>query len=221
MYWSTLFVAVTSFAAASVSADFVQGVPPSPYPDQALKRRVVIDATKACADADDKDLPRNIQLASWVECKTLSFYPYPRTPAANDTDWKKGYYETFHPSLRASFNNTRYDYTTFVKAYEGFSAAISQNYGTGWQQWRDFYVASPHATNVTSRGGVVISMGVNGGILRGQTEANNYPNAGYWIVEEINDRRWVTVLTELSTSPAQPLVDGGQWAGCETPKKEL
>ncbi|OAG09157.1 uncharacterized protein CC84DRAFT_1174507 [Paraphaeosphaeria sporulosa] len=98
----------------------------------------------------------------------------------------------------------------------GFSSAIGKNYGTGWQQWRDYYVASPDTWDPKGRGGVVTTQGFNGGVLRNQTVANNYPNAGYFVVKEIEGRRWIWELREHGTAPtAQTLPEMGQKWPCD------
>lgn len=147
---------------------------------------------------------------------SLAFYPYPRTEAADDTDWLPGYKAAIHPNGRFSWNNTRYNYDGFLKIYKGFSSAIGLSYGTGWQQWRDYYVASPDTWDPKGRGGVVTTQGFTGGILRNHTKAINYPNAGYFVVKEIHGRRWIWELREHGTSPSvTTLPKEGQYWTCD------
>ncbi|KAJ4296179.1 hypothetical protein N0V90_006223 [Kalmusia sp. IMI 367209] len=98
---------------------------------------------------------------------------------ADDTEWVAGFEGAVHSSARCAFNNTRYNRDGFLQVYRGFSNAIGKNYGTGWQQWRDYYVASPDTWDPQGKGGVVTIMGFNGGVLRNQNVAANYPNAGF------------------------------------------
>ena len=138
-------------------------------------------------------------------------YPYPRTPAANDTDWLPGAQRAFHPNLRASFNGTRYNLDGFLEVYKVFSKTIGTNFEQ-WQQWRDFYVASPDSWDPKSRGGIVTTMGFNGGKTRAGVTLYA-PNAGYFVVEEIKGRRWITEIREQSTlaSAFQLPKDGQLW----------
>ncbi|KAF2442623.1 hypothetical protein P171DRAFT_487843 [Karstenula rhodostoma CBS 690.94] len=217
MRWVTALVAASGLVVASAeNTPYRPGVPPSPFPSQAAAARIHIDADTACKRADDATEPRQVQLAAWVECQVLAFYPYPRTETANDTDWIEGYTNAIHPDGRFGWNNTRYNYDGFLQIYKGFSSAIGKNYGTVWQQWRDYYVASPDTWDPKGRGGVVTTQGFNGGVLKNQTVANNYPNAGYFLVKEIEGRRWIWELREHGTAPtAQTLPEVGQKWPCD------
>ncbi|KAF1969173.1 hypothetical protein BU23DRAFT_539969 [Bimuria novae-zelandiae CBS 107.79] len=216
MLWSTILLAASGLAAVSADTLYRPGVPPSPFPSQAAAARLTINPDTACELAENATTARNVQLAAWVECQILAFYPYPRTEAANDTNWVAGYKAAFHPDGRFSFNNTGYNYDGFQAVYTMFSKVIGQNYGTGWQQWRDYYVSSPDAWDPKSKGGQVTGMGYNGGVLRGQTVATNYPNAAYFVIKEIEGRRWIWELREQSTSPtAQWLPQYGQNWPCD------
>ncbi|KAF1958475.1 hypothetical protein CC80DRAFT_469526 [Byssothecium circinans] len=217
MRFSTLIGAASIIAAASAATPYRPGVPADPFPSSAANARVKVNADTACADGEDTSKPRNIQLASWVECSVLSLYPYPRSSTdPNNTDWTIGYEKTFHPTLRASFNGTRFNYDGFLNLYKSFSGIIGANY-IEWQQWRDFYVASPDSWDAKSRGGVVTTQGFNGGVLRssnnGQNVTNHSPNAGFFVVEEIEGRRWITEIREQSTlaSAYQLPKDGQKW----------
>lgn len=157
----------------------------------------------------------NLCLHQAKEANPLSaaFYPYPRTASADDTDWLPGYEKAFHPDGRFSFNNTRYNYDGFREVYKGFSKAIGAAYGTGWQQWRDFYIVSPDSWDPQGKGGVITVQGFNGGILRGQTTAINYPFGGFIVVKEIEGRRWITELREHGTNPSATTLpkEGQKW----------
>jgi hypothetical protein len=157
-----------------------------------------------------------VSLQYWLLTSPIAFYPYPRTQAANDTDWLPGFLNAFHPDVRASFNNTRYNRDGFAEVYKGFSAAIGAGYGTGWQQWREFYVSSPNTWDPKDKGGVVTGQGFNGGVLRGQTVAQNYPNAAYFVIEEIRGKRWIVEFREHGTSPGQALPKEGQKWPCDS-----
>ena len=123
-----------------------------------------------------------------------------------------------HPTLRASFNGTKFDLAGFRNVFKTFSALIGQNYGTptgnGWQTWRDYYISSPDA-DPKSKGGLLVATGFNGGIPKGQTKAINAPNGAFWVVEDIDGERWITEQREMSTlASAVQLPKAGSWAGC-------
>jgi hypothetical protein len=114
--------------------------------------------------------------------------------------WAPHYEETFHESLRASFNGSKYNYDGFLEVYKLFSGIIDKNYGTGWQQWRDYYVSSPDP-DLKSKGGYLISQGFNGGLLKNMEVPTHYPNTKFWVVEGFDGVRKVIEIRELSTSP--------------------
>lgn len=140
-----------------------------------------------------------------------AFYPYPRGGDPNNTDWIGGFHEYFHPSAHVSFNGTRYNPDGFLQIWGAFSTIIGKNYEQ-WQNWRDYYVASPDSWNSTSIGGVVSAQGFNGGILKGGV-VSHAPNSAFMIVEEIEGRRWITEFREQSTlaSAFQLPKDGQLW----------
>lgn len=145
---------------------------------------------------------------------SLAFYPYPLEPNGETHDWVSGFQDTFHPDARFSWNSTKFDYDGFFNLYLGFNATIAASYGPGWQAWRDYYVSSPDSFDPLSKGGIVTGQGFNGGVLLGQTEAFNAPNAAYFVIEVIDGRRWVTEFREHGTlqSPAQlPRTNGTVW----------
>ncbi|KAJ4345358.1 uncharacterized protein N0V89_011488 [Didymosphaeria variabile] len=201
-------VAASGLAVVSADTPYRPGVAPSPFPENAAAARLHINPDTACEQADNATESRQVQLAAWIECQVLE--------TADDTDWVAGYTNAFHPDGRFGFNNTRYNYDGFLQTYKGFSSAIGKSYGTGWQQWRDYYVASPDTWDPQGRGGVVTTQGFHGGVLRNQTVANNYPNAGYFVVKEIEGRRWIWELREHGTAPsAQTLPEVGQKWPCD------
>ncbi|PVI04346.1 hypothetical protein DM02DRAFT_651734 [Periconia macrospinosa] len=212
MHWATILGAVCSLTAVSAQDDtYSPGVPPSPFPSAAAAARLKIDPQTACDTANNASKPRNVQLAAWVECQILAFYPYPRGDDPANTDWIAGYEDTFHPSARLSFNGTRFNRDGFLQLYKTFSSSIGQNFAQ-FQQFRDYYVASPDSWNATSIGGTVSAQGFNGGIFRNGITLHA-PNAAFITVEEREGRRWITELREQSTlmSASQLPKDGQLW----------
>jgi hypothetical protein len=128
-----------------------------------------------------------------------------------------------HPTVRASFNGTRFDQQGLRRLFIGLSGIIGTNYGNeGWQQWRDGYVASPNPVPLnpeeTDKGGMVVVTGWNGGIRKGEKEALNSPNGAFVVVSDIRGQRWFTEYREMSTLPtAAPLNTTGKWEGCPWP----
>lgn len=211
-----LLVAAAGLSTVSANTPYRPGVPPSPFPAQAAAARLHIDPDTACELADNATVSRHIQLAAWVECQILGFYPYPRSETADDLDWLPAFKTAIHPDGRFGWNNTRYNYDGLLQIYKMFSSVIGANYGTGWQQWRDYYVSSPDTWDPSGRGGVVTTQGFNGGVLRNHTVANNYPNAAYFVVKEIEGKRWIWELREHGTAPsAQTLPEVGQKWPCD------
>ncbi|CAI6305494.1 unnamed protein product [Periconia digitata] len=209
MLWSAIVGTACSIAAvAAQDAPYKPGSPPSPFPSQAAAARLKIDPETACQTAEDASKPRNVQLAAWVECQILAFYPYPRS---NGPDWEPTFLEVVDPSARLSFNGTRYNQDGFLQLWKGFNATIGQNFEQ-WQQWRDYYVASPDSWDPKSIGGVVSAQGFNGGIMRGGAVIHA-PNAAFVIVEEREGRRVITEFREQSTlaSAVQLPKEGQKW----------
>jgi len=123
-----------------------------------------------------------------------------------------------HPTLRASFNGSKYDLDGFRETFIAFSGIIGANFGTetgtGWQMWRDYYISSPDS-DPKSKGGILVATGYNGGVPKGQTVAFNAPNGAFWVVEDIGGKRWITEQREISTLPsAFQLPKAGSWEGC-------
>ncbi|CAJ2505419.1 Uu.00g128130.m01.CDS01 [Anthostomella pinea] len=87
-----------------------------------------------------------------------------------------------------------------VHGPRGLRAAIGAHYAE-FQQWRDYYVALPDSWDATSRGGVVNTQGFNGGVLKSGV-TSQAPVGGYFLVEEIDNRRWITEIRQQNTLPS-------------------
>jgi hypothetical protein len=120
-----------------------------------------------------------------------------------------------HPTLRASFNGTKYDREGFRNLFLLFSNLIGKQYAPGdFHPWREYYVASPFPTE-GSKGGLITATGYNGGLIKGKEEPFYSPNGAFWTVEDIGGRRWITEQREQSTLPTpNQLTPGGSWDNC-------
>ncbi|KAF2647813.1 hypothetical protein K491DRAFT_723100 [Lophiostoma macrostomum CBS 122681] len=159
---------------------------------------------EACALADSPSANASVQLASWVECSLNGFFPYP----ANG-QWDLIFAATFSEALKATFNDTHYDYDGWLQLYHNFNVTIGQNFAP-FQHGVLNTVAVPNANG--DQGGFVYVLGWEGGFQTQLKRDLYFTDALFAVVKDCDGRRKITEFRESSNIPnTAPLPPPKNW----------
>ncbi|KAI0053207.1 hypothetical protein FA95DRAFT_1568845 [Auriscalpium vulgare] len=132
---------------------------------------------------------RDVDLADWFLGSVLSFFP-------NHTGWETGYAAAFAPTLKASFNQPLYNYTTLKEFYAGVYDTVT----TEFTNFEVSIVSVVVVPNTNDLGGLITLTGVEGGPLANGTVLTA-PDSAFAVVSEINGSRFITEWRETTDFP--------------------
>ncbi|KAI0053209.1 hypothetical protein FA95DRAFT_1601236 [Auriscalpium vulgare] len=130
---------------------------------------------------------RDVDLGTWLFGSILTFFP-------NHTGWDAGYEATFAPTLKATFNQNKYDYKTLKELYTGIHTQMTTKY-TGFAVNITSAVIVPNANDL---GGLITLTGDEGGVPTSGGGLITAPDSAFGVVSEINGRRWITEWRETT-----------------------
>ncbi|KAF2746044.1 hypothetical protein M011DRAFT_478436 [Sporormia fimetaria CBS 119925] len=162
-----------------------------------------------CGLANSPSVNASIQLSSWLECQVNGFFPYPANGA-----WDTVFARTFHPSLLATFNDTRYDYASWLQAYYSFNETLGRSFAPFRHGFLNV-LAVPNANG--DKGGMVYMIGWEGGYQPVLKRDLYYTDAAFAVVKDFGGRvgRRIVEFRESSNIPnTAPLPEPVPW-GCK------
>jgi hypothetical protein len=180
------------------------------------------DTTDPCSLANNPSTNSSIQLASWMECQAngkfnphglqphfltiffLGFFPYPANGA-----WDQAFASTFSPDVKATFNDTHYNYDGWLELYHSFNVTLGKNFAPFVHGFLST-LAVPNANG--DKGGFVYMMGWEGGFHTLLKRDLYFTDAVFAVVKEIDGERRVVEMRESSNIPnTAPMPEPNGW----------
>lgn len=134
----------------------------------------------------------------------LGFFPYPANGA-----WDTVFASTFSPSLKATFNNTHYDFDGWLQLYRNFNVTLGQNFAP----FRHGFINTLAVPNANGdKGGFVYMIGWEGGFHALLKRELYFTDAAFAVVEEHSGERRIVEFRESSNIPnTAPMPPPNEW----------
>lgn len=132
------------------------------------------------------------------------FFPYPQNGA-----WDQVFASIFSPDVKATFNDTHYNYDGWLQLYHNFNVTLGKTFAP----FRHGFLSSLAVpSNNGDKGGFVYLMGWEGGFHALLKRDLYFTDAVFAVVKEINGERKVVEMRESSNIPnTAPLPEPNEW----------
>jgi hypothetical protein len=143
----------------------------------------------------------------------VGFFPYPANGA-----WDHAFAETFSPDVKATFNDTHYNYDGWLKLYHSFNTTLGRNFAVFNHGFINT-LAVPNANG--DKGGMVYSVGWEGGLTALKRDVY-FTDAVFAVVKDVGGKRRIVEIRESSNIPnTAPLPETNEWTCKFTKEKGL
>ncbi|KAF2269374.1 hypothetical protein CC78DRAFT_529164 [Lojkania enalia] len=160
--------------------------------------------TDPCSLVDSPTVNASIRLSSWMECQVNGFFPYPENGA-----WDQVFAKTFSTNLLATFNDTHYNYDSWLKLYQSFNVTLGKNFAP-FKHGIINTVAVPNPNG--DRGGFVYMIGWEGGNHTIYKRDLYFTDAVFAVVKIEAGQRKIAEFRESSNIPnTAPMPDPNEW----------
>ncbi|KAF2800398.1 hypothetical protein K505DRAFT_228858 [Melanomma pulvis-pyrius CBS 109.77] len=162
------------------------------------------NTSNPCSLANQPSMNASIQLSSWMECQVNGFFPYPANGA-----WDKVFATTFSPDLKATFNDTHYNYDGWLQLYRNVNVTLGKNFAPFKHGFINT-LAIPNANG--DKGGTVYMIGWEGGTHALLKRDLYFTDALFAVVKDVGGKRKVVEFRESSNIPnTAPMPEPNEW----------
>jgi hypothetical protein len=136
--------------------------------------------------------------------KLAGFFPYPQNGA-----WDQVFASTFSPDVKATFNDTHYNYDGWLQLYHSFNVTLGKNFAPFNHGFLNT-LAVPNDNG--DKGGFVYMMGWEGGFHTLLKRDLYFTDALFAVVKDVNGERKVVEIRESSNIPnTAPMPEPNEW----------
>jgi hypothetical protein len=150
------------------------------------------------------------------------FFPYPANGSSTEHSfkydpqliflgaWDKVFADTFSPDLKATFNDTHYNYEGWLKLYHNFNVTLGQSFGDAFKHGAINTLGVPDMNG--DKGGFAYMIGWEGGFHTLLKRDLYFTDATFAVVKEIGGKRKIVEFRESSNIPnTAPMPPANEW----------